>query len=173
MKYKKSENKQVCSFLKILSLNLIFKFGVELAKRGWMRIKYCSPTPEKITIKSGQIEHGWERNYCGSEGEGGGSYFHLLYCDEFGLLWFEWFESWKFQPHWINSDCVGMLGGHNFIIPLSLLNLIQEQLFDHSPLWPIIQCIGLTWFHPFSCIHSLSSFSLLISHRVTQLLKVS
>ena len=91
MKYKKSENKQVCSFLKILSLNLIFKFGVELAKRDEMRIKYCSPTPEKITKKSGQIEHGWERNYCGSEGEGGGSYFHLLYCAKFGLLWFEWF----------------------------------------------------------------------------------
>ena len=75
----------------------------------------------------------------GSEGEGGGSYFHLLYCDEFGLLWFEWFESWKFQPHWINSDCVGMLGGHYFTLSSPWAcwtffknNYLTTPLFDQS-----------------------------------------
>ena len=45
---------------------------------------------------------GWE-NYCGSEGEGGGSFSHRLYCANFGLLWFEWFESQKFRPIALNQ----------------------------------------------------------------------
>ena len=161
MKYNRSDIRTQASsqLLKNTIPQSNFQIWCRTCKTGLNENRILLTHPKKLQWNQAGLKmagKGWE-NYCGSEGEGGGSYSHRLYCAKFGLKILTPLNQVR-----VCRYAWGRAGGHYFIIHLSLLNLIQEQLFDHSPLWPIIQGIDLTLLHPFFCIHSLPSFFLLI-----------